>query len=112
VPAAKEAAPPWRGRGRRIVHAEEASSHSALWRVRQANAAQLRRQRLVERIHQIAGPRAFLEIFEELVRHGLVDEGELDRVLTPYAALDPRIVKALGADRMPPRPVRVVGGRE
>jgi hypothetical protein len=30
-------------------------------------------------------------------------------MLTAYAALDPRIVKALGADRMPPRPLRVIG---
>ena len=76
---------------------------------RQANAALLRREGLVERIHEVAGPRGFREIFEELMRHGLVDEGELDRVLTGYAVLDPRIVKALGADRMPPRPLRVIG---
>ena len=62
----------------------------------QANAALLRREGLVERIHEVAGPRGFREIFEELMRHGLVDEGELDRVLTGYAVLDPRIVKALG----------------
>jgi hypothetical protein len=31
------------------------------------------------------------------------------RLIGRYAALDPRIVKALGADRMPPRPLRVIG---
>jgi hypothetical protein len=39
----------------------------------------------------------------------LLDEAALDRAQTAYAALDPRIVKALGADRMPPRPLRVIG---
>ena len=108
--AAGESAPPWRGDGdRRFVPAKEEPPDSALEGARQANAALLRREGLVERIHEVAGPRGFREIFEELMRHGLVDEGELDRVLTGYAVLDPRIVKALGADRMPPRPISVIG---
>jgi hypothetical protein len=108
VPGGKSA-PHWRGGHRRFVCAKEEPPDNALDGARQANAALLRRQGLVERIHEVAGPRGFREIFEELIRHGLVDEGELDRVLTAYAALDPRIVKAMGADRMPPRPLRVIG---
>jgi hypothetical protein len=58
------------------------------------------------------GPRGFLEIFEEFVRHSLVDKTGLDRRLAGYAQLDPRIIKALGADQLPARPVHVVGGRQ
>jgi hypothetical protein len=74
-----------------------------------ATKCQLRCQGLIQRTHEVTGPRGFREIFEELIRHGLLDEAALDRAQTAYAALDPRIVKALGADRMPPRPLRVIG---
>jgi hypothetical protein len=90
----------------------EDDPRSAVEPARQLTLALLRRRHLIERIVEVAGARGFLELIEELLRHGLVDESELDRVLTRYAALDPRIVRALGADNLPPRPVRVVGGRE
>jgi hypothetical protein len=106
-----EESPPPRRVGRRAVsNAGGEPSDNALEGARQANAAVLRRQGLVERIQEVAGPRGFSEIFEELIRHRLVDERELNRVLTAYAALDPPIVKALGANRMPQRPLRVISG--
>jgi hypothetical protein len=40
--------------------------------------------------------------------HGLGDD--LDRRLEAYAALDPDLLVALGGDRFPPAPLRVVGG--
>jgi hypothetical protein len=74
-----------------------------------ATKCQLRCQGLIQRTHEVTGPRGFREIFEELIRHGLLDEAALDRALTAYAALDPRIAKALGADRLPARPPHIVG---
>jgi hypothetical protein len=47
-----------------------------------------------------------------LLRHQLVDEVELDRRLLRYSRMDPGIVRALGADQMPLRPLRLVQGRK
>ena len=69
---------------------------------------QLRRQRHVEQIHRL-GARALFELVDELDRvHGLGDD--LDRRLERYARLDPDLLAALGADRFPAAPLRIVGG--
>ena len=67
----------------------------------------LRRQRHVEQIHRL-GARVIFELVDELDRHhGLGDD--LDRRLERYAALDHRLLAALGGDRFPASPMRVVG---
>src|SRR5204863_9086737 len=67
----------------------------------------LRRQRHVEQIHRL-GARVIFELVDELDRaHGLGDD--LDRRLQRYAALAPDLLAALGADRFPAAPLRVVG---
>lgn len=75
-----------------------------------ANAApliRLRRQRHVERLYRL-GPRAVFELLDELDRvHRLTD---LDARLARYAAVDPEILRALGANRFPERQFRLVGG--
>ena len=71
--------------------------------------ARLRRQRQVERIHRL-GARVLFELVDELDRHhGLGDD--LDRRPERYAALDDRLVAAVGADRFLASPQRVVGGQ-
>jgi hypothetical protein len=49
---------------------------------------ELRRERCVEVVHQTFGVRGFAELLEELVRHRLVDEDEVDRRLLRYARPD------------------------
>ena len=65
--------------------------------------ADLRRHRQVEHIHGL-GPRAYGELLAEI--------GEqrgcrtfIDRRLRAYAALDPEVVRALGADKFPRPPL-------
>jgi hypothetical protein len=68
----------------------------------------LQRQRLVERIHAF-GARVVFELVDELDRyHALGDD--LDQRLERYAALDPGLLAALGADQFPAAPLRLVGG--
>jgi hypothetical protein len=77
---------------------------------RRANAERLRRETLVARVHQIAGVRGLFEVLDELVRDGVVSHSALDSRLSRFASLDQKAVKAIGADRMPPRPVHIIGG--
>ena len=64
--------------------------------------ADLQRQRCATHLHDL-GARPVLEALLEL------DAGrDLDDVLARYAELDPEIVRALGADRFPPLPLRRV----
>ena len=68
----------------------------------------LRRQRHVEQIHRL-GARVIFELVDELDRHhGLGDD--LDRRLEAFAGLDPDLIAAVGADRFPVAPLRIVGG--
>jgi hypothetical protein len=60
----------------------------------------------------LPGSGASLSFFEELLRHQLVNEVELNRRLLRYSRMDPGIVRALGADQMPLRPLRLVQGRK
>ena len=67
----------------------------------------LRRQRHVQQVHRL-GARVFFEFVDELDRvHGLGDD--LDQRLEAFAALDPGLLAALGADRFPAAPLRLVG---
>ena len=69
--------------------------------------ARLRRQRHVEQVHRL-GARVIFELLNELDRHhGLGDD--LDRRLEAFAGLDPDLLAALGADRFPAAPLRLVG---
>jgi hypothetical protein len=67
----------------------------------------LRWQRYVEAIHPL-GARVEFEFWDEVARHhpDLVDD--LDQRLAKYAALNPEILVALGADKFAPMPIRVV----
>ena len=68
----------------------------------------LQRQHHVEQVHRL-GARVIFELLNELDRvHGLGDD--LDRRLERYARLDPDLLAALGADRFPAAPLRIVGG--
>jgi hypothetical protein len=85
---------------------------SALKGARQANAALLRREGLVKRIHEVAGVRGFWEFIEALIRDGNVDEAEIEKRLSRFARLDPQILDILGANRLPNGPIRIVAGRQ
>jgi hypothetical protein len=67
----------------------------------------LRRQRQVRQICQT--PRLVLELLNELDRHYNLGDS-LDRRLEKYAAVDLNQLRALGADRLPPLPIHLVGG--
>ena len=55
-----------------------------------------RLRRLAERLHSL-GPRPTFELLKEIA-----NGGDLWRRLERYAELDPEIVRAIGADEMPP----------
>ena len=64
-------------------------------------------QRLVTRVHAL-GPRVLAELLATLGAEFLI-RVSIERKLARYAALDPQILRAVGADRFPPwPPLRVV----
>ena len=68
--------------------------------------ARLRRQRAVEHICKI--PRLVDELLDEIGRqHGIGDD--IAARVERYAALDHRLLAAVGGDRFPPSPVRLAG---
>jgi hypothetical protein len=68
----------------------------------------LRQQREVERVCKI--PRLVAELLAEIGRvHGV--EGDIAAGLERFAAIDHDLLAALGVDRFPVSPIRVVGGR-
>jgi hypothetical protein len=70
------------------------------------NAA-LRRQHLVRHLHRL-GERAVDELLVELAAaHDL--EADIIARLETYGRLDPQLLVALGADRIAPRPLLLVG---
>jgi diphthamide synthase subunit DPH2 len=89
----------------------ETRSAATIARLRLANARQLRRRQQVEAIFRRGGLRPILELLEELIRHGLVAEAELDCRLAVYGRLNPEALKITGGDRLPPLPIRAFGGR-
>ena len=67
-----------------------------------------RRQRLASIVHRL-GARAVFELLDEIVRyHHLADD--IDHRLARYAAADRDVLRAVGGDRFPPPPLRVVSG--
>lgn len=75
---------------------------------REAVERRQRRQRWAAAVHRL-GPRPFLEFLLELDRvHGLGDD--LDRRLARYAGIDPGMLRAIGGDRFPAAPLRLVSG--
>jgi hypothetical protein len=61
-------------------------------------------QRIVSRVTE-AGPRRVAELLIEVMEGAGVDPAALERLLERWPTLDPEVVRALGADRFPPRPL-------
>jgi hypothetical protein len=98
--------------GRRVgARRRETHSDTTLAELRVANAQQLRRRQQIEALFRRGGLRSIVELLEELLRYGLVSEAELDWCLAAHAKLDPVALRVTGGDRLPPLPIRVVGGR-
>jgi hypothetical protein len=75
---------------------------------RASEARRLRRQRCAARIWPL-GDRVLFELVDHIA--GRFDlEDEVDRLLDRFAGLDPAVVRALGGDRLPPNPTRIIGG--
>jgi hypothetical protein len=71
--------------------------------------AYLRHQRHVETICRI--PRLVAELLAEIGRvHGIADD--IAARLERFAAVDHDLLAALGADRFPAPPLRLIGGRQ
>ena len=67
----------------------------------------LRRQRYAQRIWRL-GDRVEFELVEHLITAFDLDEDAVARVLDRFAGPDPQVLRALGADRLPPSPIRQV----
>lgn len=69
--------------------------------------ARLRMQRAVAHLHEL-GPRALMEF---LIETSILLDGSptIQALLTKYQDLSPELLRAVGGDRFPPRPLRVVG---
>jgi hypothetical protein len=94
------------GHGAVTLHVDRTVDNRKALRVQAQQ--RLRRQHLARQVHAL-GARAVFELLDELDRHhGLGDD--LDRRLERYAALDHDFLAALGGDRFPPLPLRLVGG--
>jgi hypothetical protein len=75
---------------------------------RSAELRRLRRQRYAQRIWPL-GDRVLFELVDHISdRFGLEDE--VDRLLDGFARLSPEILRAVGADRFPERPLHLVRG--
>jgi hypothetical protein len=70
---------------------------------RERNLLRLRRQRLVQHLHDL-GPAPLGHFLDELAAEAGCGY-EIDRLLRRYATVDPRVVRALGGDRFPPAPL-------
>src|SRR5437762_1548793 len=91
-----------------IAYGNNQNSLDNLAALRAQASQRLHRPRLVERVHRL-GARALFEFVNELDQsHGL--GSDLDQRLERYARLDPAVLPALGGDRLPVSPVRIVGG--
>ena len=76
--------------------------------LRNQTARRLRRQRHVEQVHRL-GARVLFELLDELGRHHGIED-DIGRRLERFASLDHDLLTALGGDRFPPAPLRLVGG--
>jgi hypothetical protein len=70
--------------------------------------ARLRRQRYVEQICQ--APRLVFELIEEIKRHHPTIADDVDARLERYASVNRHLLAAVGGDRFPAMPLRVIGG--
>ena len=64
-------------------------------------------QRIVSRVTE-AGPRPVAELLIEALENAGADPAALDRLLERWARLDPATVRAVGGDRFPRSPLRLV----
>jgi hypothetical protein len=72
-------------------------------------ASELRRQRrarYIDHVHKL-GARVVFELVDEFARE--FGEERIDYWLARFAGLDPAILRALGGDELPARPLRAVG---
>jgi hypothetical protein len=76
---------------------------------RTAELRRLRRQRYAQRIWRL-GERVAFELVEHLIAAFDLDEDAVDNVLGHFAEINPNVLRALGADRLPPAPIHAVRG--
>jgi hypothetical protein len=76
---------------------------------RSAELKRLRRMRLVRIVHGL-GERPVFEAFDKLAND--FDESVVDHLLERLADIDPAVLRALRADKLPPLAVHIVGGAE
>jgi hypothetical protein len=81
----------------------------ALQSRRRNEARRLFRQRAVARVHALGG-RPVFELVDEIIRNHPELEDEIDGRLDKYADLDPNVLRLLGADHFPERPLYLVRG--
>ena len=67
----------------------------------------MRLQRGAAHLHAL-GPRATAEFLAEIAGK-IGAEGAIQSLLVEYQRLTPEMIRAVGADRFPPRPLRLVG---
>jgi hypothetical protein len=70
-------------------------------------ATELRRQRRMRRVQTIAdmrAPRLWFEMFDQAARD-LDAEDYFDALLEKFAGVDPAVLRALGADKLPTPPL-------
>lgn len=72
----------------------------------QKQGGDVRLQHLVTQVHRL-GPRVFYELLVELGATRLC-RFEIEELVGRYAELDPAVLSALGADRFPTLPLRLV----
>ena len=72
-------------------------------------ALQLARQRQIEAVHRL-GPRVIGELPDEIARHRDLHD-DIGQRLDRYARLNAGILRELGADRFPQRPLWAMRGR-
>ena len=75
---------------------------------RSAELRRLQRQRYAERIWRL-GDRVQFELVEKFIEHFGLDEEAARQILDRFAGLDIEVLRALGADRLSPAPIRSVG---
>jgi hypothetical protein len=81
---------------------------SSLRETRSAELRRLQRARYVQRIWPL-GEKLEFELIEKLIEHFGLDEDAVSHILDRFAGLDPNVLRALGADRLPASPIRSVG---
>ena len=80
---------------------------AALAERRAAELRRLQRQRYAARIWRL-GDRVQFELVEKFIKHFGIDEEAARQILDRFAGLDIEALRALGADRLPPAPIRQV----